>query len=158
MSSPWCNNSCCCRVLMVVFSKTCPEVSSPPSWLRCTSPDLVTWRCRGCDSSQTRTNRNDPSESRHRNAFLPRVAHQNLFDHLKNEKTSQSIIMLQTTVLHTSDYYNSTVSLALRGHQRPPPPSFGTTKRSAFITNAQSRFAKFFLAGVLGPSCLTRRT
>ena len=121
ISSPWCNNSCCCRVLMVVFSKTCPEVSSPPSWLRCTSPDLVTWRCRGCDSSQTRTNRNDPSESRHRNAFLPRVAHQNLFDHLKNEKTSQSIIMLQTTVLHTSDYYNSTVSLALRGHQRPPP-------------------------------------
>ena len=36
-------------------------------------------------------------------------------------------------------------------------PIFGTTKTSAFLTNAQSRFASVVLDRVLGPSCLARQ-
>ena len=38
------------------------------------------------------------------------------------------------------------------------PPIFGTTKTSAFSTNAQSRFASVVLDGVLGPPRLARHT
>ena len=37
-------------------------------------------------------------------------------------------------------------------------PDFGTTKRRAFFTNAQSRFATVVLEGVLGPLRLQRHT
>ena len=37
-------------------------------------------------------------------------------------------------------------------------PILGTTKRNAFSTNAQSRFASVVVGGVLGPPCLARHT
>ena len=39
-----------------------------------------------------------------------------------------------------------------------PPQIFGTTKTSAFSTNAQSRIASVVLDGVLGPLRLARHT